>query len=208
MKNYVETQGFYQIISDITRTWPGVEDSFLNHVWTNTPEKIVQKLNIVNTASDHNIVGITFRVRGITSSNLEFKKRKWSKFNPQTYNDKIRSINWDKMYPMTDINLAWHFFESSLNKILSEESPVVKVQPFGRYKTWVTAKTKLHMKEHDRIRAEAKLTGSADTWTAYRVMRNKVAKEVKLDRKNYFKNAYDNCDRNNDVSKLYKTAKK
>ena len=41
VKTEIETKGFFQVIEEITRTWPGVEDSLLDHCWVNCPEKII-----------------------------------------------------------------------------------------------------------------------------------------------------------------------
>ena len=151
----------------------------MDHCWVNCPEKIIQKFNIENSASDHNIVDVILRVKGAVRSNLEFRKRKWCNFDQDVYNERIKNIKWDKMYQMSNVNLAWNYFETSMNKILEEVAPTVKVQPSGRYKTWIKTSNKFDIEERDKLRTEAKSTGSADAWSSYRKMRNIVVKVKK-----------------------------
>ena len=84
-KAEIETSGFTQVIEGITRTWPGVEDSHVDHCWVNISEKIIQKINIPIASSDHNLIGIILRVKGVIKSTLEFKKRIWTNFNHPRY---------------------------------------------------------------------------------------------------------------------------
>ena len=39
VKTEIETKGFSQVIENITRSWPGTEDSLIDHVWFNFLEK-------------------------------------------------------------------------------------------------------------------------------------------------------------------------
>ena len=98
VKNTVETRGFYQVITGATRTWPGTQDSLIDHCWLNVPEKVILKYNICNTASDHNIIGINIRVKGLIKSNLEFMKIKWTNFTSEDYNKRLADIDWDHLY--------------------------------------------------------------------------------------------------------------
>ena len=73
-------------------------------------------------------------------------------FDQTRYNIIIIKIDSEKMYQMTDVNLAWNFLEVSLTQILKTETPIVKVQQSTKYKNWVTNTTKYLMKERDQAR--------------------------------------------------------
>ena len=207
-KREIESKGFHQIITEITRTWPGVEDSLIDHVWLNIPEKVVNKMNIIDAESDHNIIGITLRIKGMMANNLEFNKRQWSNFDQNNYVQKVEKIDWESMYSLENVDLIWDYFETNLNSVINEVAPIVKVQPKGGYRNWVTNETKALMHERNSLRTQASRTGSTELWNKYRTARNKVTAEVQKDRKNYFKKQYDECDAKNDSKKLYSTVKK
>ena len=54
----IELEGFSQIITGHTRSWPGQADSLLDHIWVNCPNRVVSHQNVVNGASDHNVVEV------------------------------------------------------------------------------------------------------------------------------------------------------
>ena len=41
-KNSLEAGGFFQLVDDVTRSWPGQADSLIDHFWSNDPQKIIQ----------------------------------------------------------------------------------------------------------------------------------------------------------------------
>ena len=179
VKDSVETKGFYQVISGATRTWPGAQDSLLDHCWINLPEKVIQKYNICNAASDHNITGITIRIKGLVKISQEFMKRKWSTFTTEDYNKRLADIDWDHLYRQTDVNLALNFFEVSLNQVLTVIAPVIKVQPSGKFRNWLKSETKDLMSKRDIAREIAKTTNYPEDWKAFRALRNRVTAEIR-----------------------------
>ena len=111
------------------------------------------------------------------------------------------------MYEMTDINLAWNHFEVSLSEVLEEVAPVRKVQPNGKFKPWVKPATKSLMQQRDSKRTEAKITDEVETWSEYRKLRNKVVKETRNDRKDYYSRKYEKYEKEGDTASLFKLAK-
>ena len=88
-KTAVETEGFYQMITEATRFSPGKQDSCIDHVWTNSPHRIIRKWNIYRGTSDHNIIGIYYRIKGVKENSTEFMSRNWNKFNKENYVQKL-----------------------------------------------------------------------------------------------------------------------
>ena len=170
-KREIETKGFHQIITEVTRAWPGVEDSLIDHIWLNIPEKVVNKFNIIDAESDHNIIGITLRIKGIMTNNQEFKKRQWTNFEQKKYVQKVENIDWEAMYSLDNVDLIWDFFETNLSNVINEVAPIVKVQPKGGYRNWVTKETKVLMHERNLLRTQASRTGSTELWNQYRIAR-------------------------------------
>ena len=139
-KTTIGSSGFYQVIRGNTHTWPGAQDSLLDHCWVNVPEKVIATVNDDNAASDHNIIGIILRIIGVENNCQPFKNRKWQNFDPATFNQKVGEINWDQMYELTDTNLVWDYIESHLVDILKVEAPVIKCQPRNKHKVWIFSK--------------------------------------------------------------------
>ena len=158
--------------------------------------------------ADHRVVGIDLRVKGRVKSNKEFWKRKWKDFDQKRYNEKVKNVNWNTMYEMDNINVASHFFEENMKRIMETEMPLVKIQPRGNFKPWISTSTKDMMEERDELHEFARITGDDETWTQFRSVRNKCTVAVKKDRKDYFGNMYDKCESEKDVAQLYKITKR
>ena len=79
----IETEGFSQIITGVTRSWRTQEDSLLDHVWTTCPLRIVSHGNISTGASDHNIINVTVAMKDQKSGGTNRRKRSWKEFNSQ-----------------------------------------------------------------------------------------------------------------------------
>ena len=207
MKSTIGSNGFYQVIEGVTHTWPGASDSLIDHSWVNHPEKVLSKKNIINTASDHNIIGIVYRLSGVVYNSQEFQKRKWTNFDQVRFNNKICNVEWDQLYQMSDVNLACDFLESNLLEIIESEAPVIKIQPKTNYKVWISKTTKESMIARDNAKKKAAITNNDDDKKLYKTLRNRVTNEVKNDRKKLFKKQYEECEVKNDISRLYKVAK-
>ena len=62
MQSYVE--GFEQMIDGYTRFDLKGSQSLIDHIWTNTQQRIVSYENISSGNSDHNIISVTVRSKG------------------------------------------------------------------------------------------------------------------------------------------------
>ena len=60
-KNTLEASGFYQLVKEVTRSWPGQVDSLIDHFWTNEPSKVLSVTNLVRAVGDHNVITATVR---------------------------------------------------------------------------------------------------------------------------------------------------
>ena len=125
----------------------------------------------------------------------------------KTYIEKVSEINWETLYGINNVDLAWNFIETNLNDILSDIAPIVKVQPSNRHKKWVTRDTKDLMRLRDDAKLTAKQSGSPEHWKDYRTLRNTVTSQVRKDRRTFLQDQYKKCDDTNDIGQLYKTVK-
>ena len=79
-QNRIEIEGFAQLISKHTRTWPGQANSCLDHIWSNCVSRIVSHKNVVNGASDHNYIEVTVAAKEVVTGGFNVRKRCWKKF--------------------------------------------------------------------------------------------------------------------------------
>ena len=124
----VETIGFVQLIRNVTRSWPNVDDSLVDHIWTNVPDRVIGHSNEVRAGSDHNAISTVIRTKDRNVQRQEVLKRSTKQMNVQRVKDRVRSIDWTDIYQSKDINVVNHILESRLLEVLNEEAPLKVTQ--------------------------------------------------------------------------------
>ena len=76
----IEPAGFVQFISETTRSWTDQRYSILDHIWVNSPNKVIGHQNIVHASSDHNVIAVTMAGRDILTGGHNTRKRVWNFF--------------------------------------------------------------------------------------------------------------------------------
>ena len=173
-KYILESSGFVQLVTDVTRSWPGQVDSLIDHLWTNDALKIISVSNVVRAVGDHNVITACIRLKGSDVRKLDIRKRTYKNFDPVVYRQRLEAENWSEIYDISDIDLANDFIESRIVKILDDMCPYKTVQFRKECKTWLTDTTKEKMRLRDETRELARNTSNQDTWTQYRRLRNEV----------------------------------
>ena len=97
-KNILEASGFFQLVKDVTRSWPGQVDSLIDHFWTNEPNKVLSVTNKVRAVGDHNVITATIRIKGSDTRRLDTKKRSYKNFDPLIYRQLLESENWSDIF--------------------------------------------------------------------------------------------------------------
>ena len=206
-KDEIQTLNFSQVIVGATRSWPGAEDSLLDQCWTNCPERIISKRNIVRAVGDHNVIEVIVRMKGKDSSAHETRKRHWKNFNLDSYRQGALSIQWEDLYKIKNLDVAQHWMEEKLGQLLDSVAPWKSIQPRRNYRNWIAPDTKLLMKDRDTIRELARTTKSAEHWKHYRTIRNTCNKKVKQDRIQHFKTRFEDMEQTKDTKGTYKLMK-
>ena len=206
-KNCLEGGGFFQLVADVTRAWPGQTDSLIDHFWTNEVQKVLEVKNTVRSVGDHNVITAVIRMRGNDVRQLDTRKRSFKKFDPVKFRQKLSSEQWDEIYEIEDVNLANDFIESRVVAALDEFCPYKTVQHRTECRTWLKSETKEKMILRDNMREQARVTEDRDHWKEYRRLRNEVNRDVNHDKKVHYDDIYKHLYDNKDVGGLYKTAK-
>ena len=189
-KNILEAGGFFQLVREVTRSWPGQTDSLIDHFWTNDPSKIINVTNTVRAVGDHNVISANIRLKGSDSRRLDSRKRSFKNFDPTVFRQKLAAQNWNDIYSISDVDLANDFLESRVVSILDELCPYKTIQHRKECKTWLSDLTKEKMIVRDNTRECARATKDPELWTEYRAQRNEVNRLVNKDRAKHYDDIY------------------
>ena len=206
-KNRIETNGFSQLVTGATRFWPNTVPSLVDQVWSNSPQIILKCRNVERAVADHNVVETTVRIKGKVNTPKESLQRNWKSLDVDKFRKEIEDIDWNKIYSLDEINIAYYFLEENLLRVLDSMIPIRKVKHKNKRKGWVSNETKQTMKLRDETRSKAAETNSAEDWSNYRKLRNLCSKKVKTDKNTHFKNLYETAETKKDIKSLYRITK-
>ena len=204
VKNEIEILGFQQIVDKFTRTWNEQPDSVLDHIWINRLEKVIYFRNITRTCSDHNLLVLSLRTKDRIDDRHEIVSRNRQKLNLEEYREKIAKIEWGDYYEIEDVDRLNEMFEEKVGKILNEVAPVHVTQKRKNYKKWVNPEVKEEMKDRDREREKARISGRNEDWKSYRQKRNKCVKSLLKSKNEFFSKLYEKIDEEKNTKNLYR----
>ena len=208
LQNIIITQGFSQHIKGPTRFWPGCDSSLIDQLWTNCAQKLLNHRNINLAFSDHNPIEAILSTRKKIMNSQESVFRKKMSVTTDEYCSLLRNVDWSPLYNTEDPDIACSYLQDNICAILDKVSPMIKVQPKNKNKSWITKDSRECFLVRDNLRAAAVSSGSAEDWELYKRSRNKCSLLAKKDKKEYFAKKYDECNKEGDISRLYTITKK
>ena len=132
-------------------------------------------------------------------------KRSYKNFDQLKFLAEFRKISWWDLYCCADVNVAVKLFTSKFSQVLDKHAPLKKFQNRKRYAPWISNSTKELMQERNSAQAWATATKQAEDWSQYKRLRNRVTKNLKVDKYNWQNNKLDHS--YNDSGKLWSTIK-
>ena len=134
-----------------THSWPGQEDSCIDHLYTNKPDKLSPVTTHFHGGSDHKMV-FTVRYAKSMSRNVRYiTKRCFKHFDEEAFSKEVKELKWFDVYSCNDVNIATGLLTEKLTSVLDRFAPIKTVQVKGRYAPWLTDTTKSAMNQRDRV---------------------------------------------------------
>ena len=158
-KDQAETSGFSQIVTGYTRCWYGQSSSLLDQCWTNCATRISSCRNLVRGSSDHNLIEIIIRLKGINKSPKETVKINRKNFNSETFKEMVAGIDWTDILESNDMDISYDLFETKIRNILDHLTPMKKVQISSKHKSWLTDSTRELIVQRDKKGRKPELLG-------------------------------------------------
>ena len=86
--------GVSQLVCDATLVWPGVQDSGIDHIYTNKPEKCSNIYMEFGGGSDHKLLRVTRFSKSMKNSHRYVRKRSFKNFNQEQLCDAVKKLSW------------------------------------------------------------------------------------------------------------------
>merc|ERR1711917_75024 len=102
------------------------------------------------------------------------------KYCRETYIDKLKELNWERVFLCSIVNDAWAFFKQKFLQIIDDIAPVKEVRIKVRTEEWMTSDILELIHERDKILTLANKNKSVkELRTQYNELRNRVSDKVK-----------------------------
>ena len=124
VKNELENRGFFQLITTITRTWPQQEDSLVDHIWSNSVDRVISHSNDIRASSDHNVISIRLRMKDRVIRVQEVQKRMRKELDQKKLVEDIKKVDWTELLQSKSIDVINGILESEIRKVLDIQAPI------------------------------------------------------------------------------------
>ena len=162
VQQFIEPEGFTQIVQGTTRSWRTHQDSLLDHVWVNCPQRVLNHNNTAGGPSDHNFIDVTLAMKDITAGGTITRKRPWKRFDSSRCLRKLESQDWSSVLDEVNPELANSQLEEIILNILDTEAPMVNFQNITNFSNWLTTATKKRMIIRDETKEKARITDTPE----------------------------------------------
>ena len=204
MLEKIYPHGVQQCVKSTTHSWPGQMDSCIDHIYTNTPEKLSKAEAKIRGSSDHKMIIVTRFSKSMKQNIRYSKKRSYKNFREADFLREVERISWWEVYASDDVDAAVDIFTRKLTDILDRMAPVKKFQVRKKYAAWLSENTKLKIQERDKAQKTATHSRSEDAWAVYKRLRNDLTKVLKKEKLSWHQSKVETCEENQDSGKLWK----
>ena len=203
LANQVQTfnleENCHQLVRGITRIQnygDTIQQSCIDHITTNVPDKCSNPEISAGGSSDHMAVMITKFSRDICNQPKTIKKRNYKNFDPQAFltdvQYSISNGSFNSILSTSDPDIASSHFWGIFGSILNRHAPLKTIQVRNNYSPWVSSATKIKMRARDKLKIEASEESNHEKLNQYRKLRNEIKNELERDKKEYYKTKFYN----------------
>ena len=203
--DFYQSHGLSQIITSpthITKT----SSSLIDHILTNSTDRISQSGVIETTFSDHFTIYCSRKITRLRhNKHKTIKIRSMKNYNKKAYLEELKTINIPKQNPTNSIDEIYDDFIKQLSLIIDGTAPQREIRIKNNTPDWFDAEILNAIIERDKLHRLFKRTRSTHDATQYRLARNKVHNLINNKKQNFVQNAIDKHKR--DPKKLWKIIK-
>ena len=186
-----ELYGLHQLISEPTRITE-TSSTMIDHIFTNTPDKIVCSGVSHAGISDHSLI-YAFRKLSTGLHNKGHSTvnyRKFKNFNSESFRSDIFSQNWDVIRAYNNPNDMWRVWKTTFNNVVEMHAPLRTRRVRLSKSPAITPELKRHMHKRDILKIKAIRSKDIYDWAAFKKARNSVNNEIKFAKKGHYMNAF------------------
>ena len=155
-KEFCSLNGLKQLLTLPTRITK-TSTSLLDHVLTNSTDRVSQ-FGVVDTGlSDHQLIYCTRKItRTKTNVHKYIKTRSLKNYSQTLFLDKLRKINFPDYSNFKDINNAYSDFTEKVTPVIDEIAPIKEIRVKNNSQDWFDAEINEEIERRDKSLAKFK----------------------------------------------------
>ena len=161
--------------------------SLIDHIVTNTPEKISDSGVIHTGISDHSLVFAIRKISVIDTQENILEIRNMKNFNEEKFFEDLLKQPWEHIYfSVENPNAMWEIWKKIFLDVLDKHAPLQHKKTRSKKASWITNDIKNLMNTRDKFKRKAILTNNENDWLNFRLTRNKVNIKLRNAKKDYY----------------------
>ena len=186
IKSLYELYQLSQLIDEATRVTM-TTTSLIDHMVTNTPEKISDSGVIHTGISDHSLIFAIRKISVIKKQENIVEMRNMKNFNEEKFVAELLKQHWEQVYFFAeDPNDMWEIWKKIFVEVLDKHAPLQCKKIRSKKVPWITSDIKKLINTRDKLKRKAISTNLENDWFDYKTSRNKVNIELRNAKKDYY----------------------
>ena len=186
IKSLYELYQLTQMIDEATRVTMATS-SLIDHIVTNTPEKISDSGVIHTGISDHSLVFAIRKISVIDKQENILEIRNMKNFNEEKFIEDLLKQPWEHIYfSAENPNAMWEIWKKIFLDVLDKHAPLQHKKIRSKKAPWITNDIRNLMNTRDKFKRKAILTNNENDWLNFRLTRNKVNIKLRNVKKDYY----------------------
>ena len=186
LNSIYELHQLSQLINEPTRVTL-TTSSLIDHVVTNTPEKISHSGVVHTGISDHSLIYAIRKIRHFQKNDDFVEIRNMKNFNENNFVNELLNQHWECIYFFgKDPNHMWEIWKELFLEVLNKHAPLQHKKTKPSKVPWITTEIKSLINERDKLKRKAIITKLETDWSKYKRTRNQVNIKLRNAKTNYY----------------------
>ena len=176
--------GFTQLVKNFTRSRlvnGKVQNSTIDHIWTNITEKVEEVWTRQTACSDHCYITCSLKLEVESSKGITKIIRSFRNFNEYAFRADLAMRNWKTS--KGDLEESVALMETNITEVLDQHAPMRRVKIRDITKCKLSKETLKVIADRDEALRICKLTRSKEDHEKFKRLKNRVVTQIRWERK-------------------------
>ena len=173
-QEFCSLHGLKQLITSPTRVTDN-SSSLVDHVLTNSTDRISQSGVVHTGLSDHQLIYCTRKVNRTKSNTHKYiRTRSLKNYSQSLYLEKLNEIDFPNYSKFKDINDAYSDFIGKVTSVIDQIAPMKEIRVKNNSQDWFDAEIHEEIETRDKLLAKFKKSRKSTDHENHKKARNKV----------------------------------